>query len=296
MHASAYRSGATHNRSGVEPTNRGGFWRVRTPHVKAPDENPDKQQVTNAERVSNADQNASDRRISDQADRSPDAASALSPITQFTALSQYFDVFVVADDRLRVEEIVAFGPEFDPYGHSLVELALPESQAALRRAAERCMKGGEVQSVVAKLKQSPLDHYLLKLVRTEASDRSLILAGVATRSPDLALADNERQRVNHLDKLLDAMPIAAFIKDTDGRFRWANQSFIDSIGAVGRDDILGRSDFDFLNEEDAAKYAADDQWIIKTGKGIKLQEELNSRATGQLEVLSTTKFLSLIHI
>ena len=64
----------------------------------------------------------------------------------------------------------------------------------------------------------------------------------------------------------------------------------DRIGAVGRDDILGRSDFDFLNEEDAAKYAADDQWIIKTGKGIKLQEELNSRATGQLEVLSTTKF------
>lgn len=72
--------------------------------------------------------------------------------------------------------------------------------------------------------------------------------------------------------LVETLPQNIFRKDLNERFTFANTRFCQTLGR-SRDEILGRTDFDFFPPELAAKYQKDDQLIIETGKMFEAIEE-----------------------
>jgi PAS domain S-box-containing protein len=82
------------------------------------------------------------------------------------------------------------------------------------------------------------------------------------------LQDQIRHERNLLRTLVDHLPDPVSIKDSEGRYILNNKAHLQVLGAETQEEVLGKSAFDFFNEEDAAIYVADDSIVLKTGKLI----------------------------
>lgn len=69
-----------------------------------------------------------------------------------------------------------------------------------------------------------------------------------------------------LRKVLDNIPINVFWKDTDSNFLGVNAISLKEMGLENESDVIGKSDFDFYVKIDAAKYKADEEAIMISGK------------------------------
>lgn len=69
-----------------------------------------------------------------------------------------------------------------------------------------------------------------------------------------------------LRKVLDNIPINVFWKDTATNFLGVNAISLKEMDLQNENDVIGKSDFDFYDKEDAAKYKADEQAIMLSGK------------------------------
>jgi PAS domain S-box-containing protein len=72
--------------------------------------------------------------------------------------------------------------------------------------------------------------------------------------------------------LVESLPQNIIRKDRDGHFTFVNQRFAALLGK-SLDQIVGRTDFDFFPAELAAKYRADDQTVMESGKPLEIVEE-----------------------
>jgi PAS domain S-box-containing protein len=72
--------------------------------------------------------------------------------------------------------------------------------------------------------------------------------------------------------LVDSLPINVIRKDRDGRFVFVNRAFCELLRRP-REEILGRTDYDFFPQELADKYRADDAHVMKTGQQFEDVEE-----------------------
>ena len=107
----------------------------------------------------------------------------------------------------------------------------------------------------------------------------------------------DRQRVeealarerNLLRTLMDHLPDHIFVKDAQSRFLMANAATVRTLGASSLQEILGKTDFDFLPRERAEQFHADEQTIVRTGKPLLNREEPLIDAAGQRKWLLTTK-------
>lgn len=69
-----------------------------------------------------------------------------------------------------------------------------------------------------------------------------------------------------LRKVLDNIPINVFWKDAASNFLGVNAISLKEMGLEKESDVIGKSDFDFYDKMDAAKYKADEQAIMLSGK------------------------------
>ena len=72
--------------------------------------------------------------------------------------------------------------------------------------------------------------------------------------------------------LVETLPQNIYRKDLLGRFTFGNGRFCREI-AKPQDQLVGKTDFDFFPAELAAKYRADDQRVIDSGKAFEVIEE-----------------------
>src|SRR5258708_3229991 len=74
---------------------------------------------------------------------------------------------------------------------------------------------------------------------------------------------------------LDNVPDCVYFKDTDSRFIAVSKSMARYFGGATRDQIVGRTDFDFFAASHAHLAFDDEQRIIRTGQPIvgKLERE-----------------------
>ncbi|ODB99628.1 hypothetical protein A3197_11915 [Candidatus Thiodiazotropha endoloripes] len=90
-----------------------------------------------------------------------------------------------------------------------------------------------------------------------------------------------------LKVLIQTLPDLIWLKDPDGTYLACNPRFEGYLGAV-EDEILGKSDVDFMSADKAASYREHDQKVIEQG-GPKVHEEWVTFADGHRELLETTK-------
>ena len=70
---------------------------------------------------------------------------------------------------------------------------------------------------------------------------------------------------------LTQVPVALFCKDPQGRFLFVNQRFCEELGKEP-EEILGKTDFDLFPPEQASKYQADDQQVLRTRQPLETVE------------------------
>ena len=73
--------------------------------------------------------------------------------------------------------------------------------------------------------------------------------------------------------ILDNIPDMAWLKDKEGKFLAVNGPFARACG-ISREELLGKTDFDFWPQELAQRYRDDDEQVMKTRKRKSIEETL----------------------
>ncbi|MEZ5360773.1 MAG: PAS domain S-box protein [Bryobacterales bacterium] len=82
-----------------------------------------------------------------------------------------------------------------------------------------------------------------------------------------ALAENALAEGDALLRsLMEHIPASIFVKSPDGRFLMANQCFAHSVGVSHPNEVLGKSEFDFRVESEAAECERIDGEILRTSR------------------------------
>lgn len=90
--------------------------------------------------------------------------------------------------------------------------------------------------------------------------------------------------------LMDNIPDHIYFKDEQSRFIRINKSHARRFGFSDQTEAIGKTDFDFFEEEHAQQTFNDEQLIISTGNSmIDLEEKIISNKTGKIRWNSTTK-------
>jgi PAS domain S-box-containing protein len=93
---------------------------------------------------------------------------------------------------------------------------------------------------------------------------------------------------NLMRTMFDTVRVNIYIKDTQSRFVLANSPICKLFGKE-LDELVGKTDFDFFNNEKAREFFNDEQEIIKTGKAIESKTEYMFDYKGEEAVLITSK-------
>lgn len=89
--------------------------------------------------------------------------------------------------------------------------------------------------------------------------------------------------------LVDAIPDPIFVKDIEHRWVAFNQAFCDLLGRP-REELLGRSDFDYSPTDEASVYWATDDEVLHSGQP-SINVETHTDARGRRRVIETKKTL-----
>ena len=93
---------------------------------------------------------------------------------------------------------------------------------------------------------------------------------------------------NLIRTLLDNLPAFVYIKDPQSRYITTNREHLKALGLEKPEDIVGKTEFDFLPRETAEEVYAAEQAVIKSGQPMISQEEVvRFPEGGDFWVLST---------
>jgi PAS domain S-box-containing protein len=92
-----------------------------------------------------------------------------------------------------------------------------------------------------------------------------------------------------LHTLMDHLPDVIFIKDPEGRFLMANPALVKLYGASRADELIGRSDRDFVPADVASHFAEDDRNVMDSRVPLVDREESNVDTAGNVVWMLTSK-------
>ena len=89
-------------------------------------------------------------------------------------------------------------------------------------------------------------------------------------------------------EILDLVAHPVFVKDRDFRYVFVNRAKCAMTG-VSREQMLGKTDYDFVPKQEADFFRAKDVEMFETGRPVVIDEEPITDARGERRVLATTK-------
>ncbi len=92
-----------------------------------------------------------------------------------------------------------------------------------------------------------------------------------------------------LKTVIENIPDKIYAKDTEGRFILCNKAVVERMGKSDEKEIIGKTDFDFIDHKLANQFRANELEIIKTGIPLLNHEEPLDQAEGGMRWNSTTK-------
>jgi PAS domain S-box-containing protein len=98
--------------------------------------------------------------------------------------------------------------------------------------------------------------------------------------------DNELKKIEEereenqfrLQSILDNTPLIIFIKDLQGKYLLANKSYRDAFDFT-KEQIIGKTDFELVEESDASRYKEIDEYVIKEKKNVEIEETIQHNGT-----------------
>ena len=129
-----------------------------------------------------------------------------------------------------------------------------------------------------------------KVVRYDDSGNPLRMVGTHTDITVQKKAEAALQNAyNLLKTIINTVPARIFWKDTNLNFLGCNDAFVKDACEESTDDIIGKSDYDFVWKENADSYRADDLSVIESGIPKLAFEEVQKRPDGSTVWLRTSK-------
>ncbi len=91
---------------------------------------------------------------------------------------------------------------------------------------------------------------------------------------ELKKIDMEREENQfRLQSILDNTPLIIFIKDLEGRYLLANKTYKD-VFQLSDEQIIGKTDFDLVTEDNAKRYEEIDQYVMREQKNVEIEETI----------------------
>ena len=92
-----------------------------------------------------------------------------------------------------------------------------------------------------------------------------------------------------LRMLIDNLPDIIFAKDAQSRFILANTACARQLGAGSVEEVLGKTDADFVSSELASQFLADEQALMQSDQPVTKEEVTQNKETGEMLRSLTTK-------
>jgi len=135
--------------------------------------------------------------------------------------------------------------------------------------------------------------YVVRLMPGVASERGAWRRTIVISAQDVTdckVAHNHLvQSREQLTQILDCISDPIFVKDQDHRLVYINKAECEMAG-VPRQDMLGRTDYDFFPKQQVDIFWKQDDWVLQTGLESINEEEITT-ATGNVHTVVTKKTL-----
>ncbi|MBN1926490.1 MAG: PAS domain S-box protein [Prolixibacteraceae bacterium] len=92
-----------------------------------------------------------------------------------------------------------------------------------------------------------------------------------------------------LRTIIDNLPDAIYMKDTEARKVLANRADVENCGCESEEQLLGKNDFDLFPQELAQHFWDDDQKVLNDGISVINREEILTNRFGQTKILLSSK-------
>ena len=148
----------------------------------------------------------------------------------------------------------------------------------------------EVHNFVTRLrtKDGSVIYAIVSAVLIELDDVMHVLS-ITHDITDMKNAENIlKTREGELDTLINTLPDLVWLKDTDGVYINCNNRFEEFFGATKKE-IIGKTDYDFLEKELADFFRNHDANAIKASKSTKNEEWITFASDNHREYLETIK-------
>ncbi len=152
---------------------------------------------------------------------------------------------------------------------------------------------GQVLNDIEKHQTSTGEHLYVEVFKGPTRDSHGRIVGTQVMFWDVTerkLAEELLERERDLMRtLMDHIPDWIFIKDAEGRFVTANRSLVEFFGLASVESLVGKTDFDFMEADMAARYEQDDLAVVRSGHSLIDREEVGVGPNGQEFCLLTSK-------
>jgi PAS domain S-box-containing protein len=172
-----------------------------------------------------------------------------------------------------------------PYTHFIH----PDDRAATQAAADSVAAGKELVSFENRYRCKDGSYRWMLWTATPFFEQQLIYATARDITERKNMEEALARERNLLRTLMDHLPDHIFVKDIASKFVMANAATLRSLGATSLEEVLGKTDFDFLNREVAEHFFRDEQDVCRSGKPLLNREELLTDRAGEHRWLLTTK-------
>lgn len=124
----------------------------------------------------------------------------------------------------------------------------------------------------------------------DENGRPVRIIGASSDISERKLAEEKvKAERNLLRTLIDNMPDAIYVKDTEGRKLLSNKVDLEIMGVESEAHVLGKTDLDLYPDEMGAEAYAVDMQVIKTGEAYVKREQHFITQSGKQYWLLTTK-------
>lgn len=180
-----------------------------------------------------------------------------------------------------VIELVSF-KKFEPYQIHFIEkigesIASSIGNVKINEKTQKLLMQSKSQSEEMAAQEEELRQNLEELQATQ--EEVTRMRGEEKVKNEKTMLEIEMHRKT-LIKIIDQIPSKIFLKDDDCRMLIVNDAVLKAHHATN-EDLLGKNDFDFIdNKAEAQQYYDDEQDIIKSGKPKRVLQKENINNTG----------------
>lgn len=167
--------------------------------------------------------------------------------------------------------------------------ANPVAETPWKIAADIVVEGQERGALEVHYLQKPPEMEQDPTLRQERNLIEGIARALSEAAERIQAEELLAQERNLLRTLIDNLPDFIYIKDAQSRFTACNAIVSEFMGAETPQDLIGKTDFDFYPQQEAAEFYADEKQVIQTGRPLLNKHEPHAGSTGEIRWIMTSK-------